>query len=176
MFLRNIYSYEGLEKGEIKDEESYKEILYWLALYSLFEAALQDGVICDEVRDFMLEDLNNNYETFGELREDIEHISVLKKPFGSKKKRCFQKRLSPFFILAWSDFVEQIKGKGLPLSKKFPENIKIIMENTHCIHHSHVSGEIKGYAHIFCNEKVRENYFKIPVIAHDLFRFHFFSC
>ena len=100
MFLRNIYSYEGLEKGEIKDEESYKEILYWLALYSLFEAALQDGVICDEVRDFMLEDLNNNYETFGELREDIEHISVLKKPFGSKKKRCFQKRLSPFFILA----------------------------------------------------------------------------
>ena len=100
MFLRNIYSYEGLEKGEIKDEESYKEILYWLALHSLFEAALQDGVICDEVRDFMLEDLNNNYETFGELREDIEHISVLKKPFGSKKKRCFQKRLSPFFILA----------------------------------------------------------------------------
>ena len=26
----------------------------------------------------------------------------------------------------------------------------------------------------FCNEKTRENYFKIPVITHNLFRFDFF--
>ena len=48
------------------------------------------------------------------------------------------------------------------------------MKNTHCIHHCHVTGEIKGYAHMFCNEKVREIYFRIPVIAHNLFRFDFF--
>ena len=48
------------------------------------------------------------------------------------------------------------------------------MENTHCIHHSHVTGEIQGYTHTFCNEKVRENYFRIPVIAHNLFLFDFF--
>ena len=36
------------------------------------------------------------------------------------------------------------------------------------------TGEIKGYVHSFCNEKVRENYFKIPVVAHNLFRFDFF--
>ena len=111
LFLRNIYSYEELEKREIKDEESYKEILYWLALYSLFEAALQDGVICDEVRDFMLEDLNNNYESFGELREGIEHISVLKKPFGSKKT-LFSEKIIALLYSSMIGFCRTDKVKG----------------------------------------------------------------
>ena len=42
------------------------------------------------------------------------------------------------------------------------------------VHHSHVRGKIIGYAHDFCNEKCRENYFTIPVIAHNQFRFDFF--
>ena len=64
--------------------------------------------------------------------------------------------------------------KGIPLSQKFIENVRAIMENTHCIHHLHVTGEIKGYVHSFWNKKVRENYFKIPLVAHNLFRFDFF--
>ena len=42
------------------------------------------------------------------------------------------------------------------------------------IYHSHITGEIYGYAHWYCNKKVRENYYKIPVVAHNLFRFDFF--
>ena len=45
--------------------------------------------------------------------------------------------------------------------------------NTH-IHHSHVTGGIIGYAHSFCNMKVRGNNRKITVVAHNLFRFDFF--
>ena len=45
--------------------------------------------------------------------------------------------------------------------------------NTH-IHHSHVNGEIIGYSHSYCNQKVTENKSKISVIAHNLFRFDFF--
>ena len=71
------------------------------------------------------------------------------------------------------NFCRTDKGKGIPISQRFIENIITIIENTHCIHHSHVTGEIKGYANSFCNEKARENYFKIPVIAHNLFRFDF---
>ena len=48
------------------------------------------------------------------------------------------------------------------------------MENTHCIYHSHVSGDIIGYSHTFCNKKVREHYYRIPVVAHNLFPFDFF--
>ena len=48
------------------------------------------------------------------------------------------------------------------------------MNNKNCVHHSHITGDIVGHAHTFCNEKVRENYYKIPVITHNLFRFDFF--
>lgn len=58
--------------------------------------------------------------------------------------------------------------------KKFVTNVSSILTNTHSIHHSHVTRDILGYAHTFCNEKVRENYYKIPFIAHNLFRFDFF--
>ena len=43
------------------------------------------------------------------------------------------------------------------------------------IHHSHVTGEIKGYSHHFCNKNVLEaENPKIPCIAHNLFSFDFF--
>ena len=48
------------------------------------------------------------------------------------------------------------------------------MENRTYIHHSHISGEIIGYAHSYCNSKVRKNQTKINVVAHNLFRFDFF--
>ena len=72
------------------------------------------------------------------------------------------------------NFCKTNKVKGISLSQKFIEYIRATMENTHCIHHWHVTGDIKGYVHSFCYKKVRENYFKIPVVAHNLFRFDFF--
>ena len=42
------------------------------------------------------------------------------------------------------------------------------------IHHSHVSGEIFGYAHDFCNQRLKECASPISVIAHNLFKFDFF--
>ena len=81
LLLRNNYSCEEMQSMGIFDGEDYKDILYRLVdLHSYFETALQDSVINDEISDFTLEDLNNSYETFEELRKDIEHISVPKKP------------------------------------------------------------------------------------------------
>lgn len=53
-------------------------------------------------------------------------------------------------------------------------NIIAVLRNQNCIHHCHINGEIVGNSHTFCNQKVRENYYKIPVVAHNLFRFDFF--
>ena len=39
------------------------------------------------------------------------------------------------------------------------------------LHHSHVTGEVIGYAHDFCNLKVRENKGVISCIAHNFFVF-----
>ena len=49
-----------------------------------------------------------------------------------------------------------------------------IVKNQRVIHHSHVTGKINGYAHNFCNLKSRENYYTIPVFAHNQFGFDLF--
>ena len=39
------------------------------------------------------------------------------------------------------------------------------------LHHSHVTGEVIGYAHDFCNLKVRENKNAISCMVHNFFGF-----
>ena len=41
--------------------------------------------ICNEVRNFLVKDLNDCYTTIKELRENIYYVSVPKKAFSSKK-------------------------------------------------------------------------------------------
>ena len=60
------------------------------------------------------------------------------------------------------------------MSKDFIENLKGIMNKKIHIHQSHINGEIMGYTHSYCNQKVRENKSKVSVIARNLFRFYFF--
>ena len=70
-------------------------------------------------------------------------------------------------------FIKTNKFKTeIPFSNKFLSNITSI-NNKIVVHHSHVSGEIIGYAHDFCSQKVKENYYTIPLFAHNLFRFDF---
>lgn len=42
------------------------------------------------------------------------------------------------------------------------------------LHHSQVTGEIKGLAHSFCNQNVGENKNYFSLFAHNLFGFDFF--
>lgn len=67
-------------------------------------------------------------------------------------------------------------NKDVPLSIKFLPNLKSILENKKyaVINHSHVTGKMLGFAHEFCNQKVKENYYTIPALAHSQFRLDFF--
>ena len=49
-----------------------------------------------------------------------------------------------------------------------------ILKNQIILYHSHVTSKIIGYAHDLCNQKCRENYYTIPVMAHNQFRFDLF--
>ena len=60
------------------------------------------------------------------------------------------------------------------MSDKFLQNLYHIHTNKPIVYHSHVTGKIIGFAHEYCNLQVRENYFTIPVIAHNQFKFDFF--
>ena len=68
LFLSNIYYFDELQQIEI--------LYRLLEFYPLFETVLDDGHVSDEVRNFLVEDLSDCYETFNELRNDIQHVSV----------------------------------------------------------------------------------------------------
>ena len=61
------------------------------------------------------------------------------------------------------------------VTKIFFNDVTNLMFGEIVIHPSHVSGERIGYAHDFCNRKMKENQKLILVFAHNLFSFGFFS-
>ena len=107
-----------------------------------------------------------------ELKDDIHHISFPKKKFCTEK--TFSEKLLAFLYSSMIKFCRTDKIQGIPLSKNFIDNLRDIMSNKTFIHHFHMTGEIIGYALSFCNAKVRENKYKIIVVAYNLFWFDFF--
>ena len=64
----------------------------------------------------MLEDLCDAYETFSELREDIEKIVVPKKHF-SHKSHNFSEKIIAFLYSNMIHFCRTTKVKGILISK-----------------------------------------------------------
>ena len=141
--------------------------------YPLFEKAIEDCDICNEVRSVLVEDLNDCYSTLNELREDIYHVSVPKKKCSSKNT-LFSEKLIALLYSTMVSFCRTDKVKGIALAKNFIENVRKTLNNTIQLHHFHGTGEIIGDSHSYCYHKVRQNYFKVLVVAHNLFRFDFF--
>ena len=56
----------------------------------------------------------------------------------------------------------------------FFESVHRIINVKIHLHHSHVTGKIIGYAHDFCNVKVRVNQNQFSCIAHNFFGFGMF--
>ena len=101
-------------------------------------------------------------------------IIVLPKKLFFENKFDFSDKITSFIYLKLIKFVRTNTVKGVSLSKTFIENLKGIIKNKVNVHHSHVTGEVIGYTHSYCNLKVRENKSKTTVVAHNLFRFDFF--
>ena len=125
----------------------------------------------DELKHFMMKDLENVLTALPELKEDTYHIAIPKRSFT---KIHFLDKIIAFLYSILVKFCKTNKTKGIPMPKNFIENLKGIMKNRTHVHHSHITDETIGYAHSYCNQKVREIYPKITVVAHNLFRFDFF--
>ena len=88
---------------------------------------------------------------------------------------CSKKKVIGYLYRHSINFLPNDKiNPDFPKSDKFLQNLIHIHTNKPIIHHSHVTGNITGFAHEYCNSQVRENYFNIPVIAHNQYRFDFF--
>ena len=119
----------------------------------------------------MEEDLNGMCTHIEEVKEYIANISVKKKP---AKKVDYTEKILTFTYSELIKFESVCKNKGTPMSRNFIDK-KCIINNKIHIHHSDICNEVIGYARSFCSERVRENKTKTTAVAHNLFRFDFFS-
>ena len=60
------------------------------------------------------------------------------------------------------------------VTKKNFKSARNLLYGSDVIYHSHVTGYVTGYAHDFCNKKMKENKNLVPVFEHNLFSFDFF--
>ena len=82
LFLRNIFTLNELKEMKIDNIEEYYQIIDRLVeLFPEVENALDTGNMSKEFKNFLLEDLDDQYPTLREMRDDIHHIVLPKKPF-----------------------------------------------------------------------------------------------
>ena len=140
--------------------------------FEYFEQKLNK--ILDQLDSFWASvEVENRSDNF-EIDETVKKIKKIKTSKENDGKATKEKTIA--FLYGHSIcFIPTDKVKGeFPISSKFLSNMIGIVKNQRVIHHSHVTGKINGYAHNFCNLKSKENYYAIPVFAHNQFRFDLF--
>ena len=106
---------------------------------------------------------------FSELKDRISDVTIKSK--RTTKILKFTLRLYAFVYQRIMKFPQnKFEFETVAANDLFENVHKIINVKVH-LHHSHVTGEVIGYAHDFCNLKVRENKGVISCIAHNFFGF-----
>ena len=141
-----------------------------IGLLSMFNNYNRNDEINVETSEFIEESFAN--DTIDELKNRVMQTEIknaLKTSFGRVPK--FNLKIYAF-VYDWliyfpkSDIQHESFTTG-----SFSVNAHHLIKMKVHLHHSHIMGKIIGYAHDFCNARVRENNMKIPVIAHNLFGF-----
>ena len=116
-----------------------------------------------------------DYNDVSEVCEAIDEFKIVEKygDYGRKKNDRFNKIVG-FSNTNIINFKKTSNLKGAIFSVKCLSNVDCLVHAENVTHHSHITGDINGYAHSFCNLKVRENNNQISVIAHNVFGFDFF--
>ena len=159
LFLENIYSEKDMQKMGIDNFKIYSNKL---------------EKFLDQFEEFC-ESLENPND---DEREEVEAIisNIKKIKISAKQDEKISREKAIIFLYQHSiHFLKNEKiNVDIPISNKFLSNMIAIYKNKKTIHHLHITGEIIGYVHDFCNQKVKENYYTILVFAHNQFRFDFF--
>ena len=110
------------------------------------------------------------YDVAGLIEEEIKKFEV--KHNRTMKIPKFTLQLYSFLYDCLMDF-PKVKFDEIKTitTKGFMINLHRIINYKVHIHHSHITGEIIGHAHDFCNWKMRENKLFIPLIGHNFLGF-----
>ena len=178
MFLRNIFSKEQLSKSlSISTFESFhKHFIEFLEIVIFLEEGINSLLRISDCSYpnliVFIEKHFGDFSTFDKIKKEIDNVEV---------KGYTKSKIPKFKLQLYASVYDKIMR--FPFSKFECDTVtttnfflsvhRIINVKVH-LHHSHVTGQIKGYAHDFCNWSVKENYDVIPCIAHNFFKFDMF--
>ena len=178
MFLRNIFSKEELVKSSsINTFESFHmhfikflEIVVFLEEEINSSRQFSDCSYPNLIR--FIQKYFSEFDSFEEIKQEIESIQI--KGYVNSKIPKFNLQLYAFVYDKVMTFpFSKFECETVTTANFFISIHRIINGKIH-LHHSHVTGEVKGYAHDFCNWIVRENKDVVPCIAHNFFKFDMF--
>ena len=176
-FIRHIFDYDELKMSKSiqtleKYYETYRNTLQIVALLNTnYSKDSDNGDISDDcVAEFINE---MNFDSSADLYLEVENTEI-KNMRWEDRKEAKPNKLITFVYYSLMDFPQNKFEIKTVMKKGFFKGVRNLLYGSHVIHHFHVTGEIVGYAHNFCNKKVRENQNLIPAFAHNLFSFDFF--
>ena len=176
-FIKNIFDEEELKLSKsIRNLETYwQKMKLYIHLIKVAEIELKSANIFSDIEDELLQkfiDYCDAYEyDVGELVEeeikkfDVKHNKTIKMPKFTLQLYSFSYDSLMHFPEVKFDEIKTVTTKDFMIFL-----YRIINYKVH-IHHSHVTGEIIGYAHDFCNWKIRENKNVILLIGHNFLGF-----
>ena len=178
-FIRNIFDEKELKKSRnICTLEAYQAAMeLYIHLLRVVESEIKVVDSCEmifdnKLREFLMENAPAYEYDLPGLLSDIKSVEIRN---NNSKIPKFTLRMYAYFYDMLIDFPtcksEQLKTittKGMFTKFYWAINSKVYL------HHSHVTGEIIGHAHNFCNWSVRENKCEIPLIGHNFVGFDVF--
>ena len=178
-FIRNIFDEKDLK--QCKNISTLKNYHEAMTLYCNIIKNAEQEIKCvshyeqiydDRLRDFLKENAPAYEDDIERLVEDIKEVKVSN---TKSKIPKFTMQVYYYFYDMLTDFPPcKFEDLKTVTTKSFLINFyKVLNAKVH-IHHSHVTGEIFGYSHDFCNWKVRENKTVVPLIGHNFLGFDIF--
>ena len=176
-FIKNIYTYEQIKDSHHLEtlEKCYKIYQKFVAisirLLSMFNNYHKNDEINTEVSTFVEE--NYADDSIDELKNRIMQTEIknaLKSSYGKVPK--FNLKIDAFVYNLLVHFpVTDMQYETFTADSFFINVHRLIKMKVH-LHHSHIASKTLRYTHDFCNLRVKENIFQIPVIAHNLSGFN----
>ena len=175
-FLRNIYTVEQLQQSEhIKTLKNYyyifeKYIQICIGLLALLNSCNRNHFLNDSSEDFVEEKFQE-----GDVREIKNTINKTEIKNVIRKSGNINKFNLKVYAYIYNELLffplSDIDYETITTNKLFWHTHQLIKGKAH-LHHSHITSEIIGYSHDFCNTRVTEkNDADILFIAHNFFGF-----
>ena len=179
-FLRNIYTEKQISDSEhIKDLESYYEIFeQYIEICVSLLALLNNMHRCNFINVATEEFVEDIFA--GEEINDIKNVinkTEIKNLLSNAYKNVpkFNLKVSAYVYDELICFPRSDIDYKTITTNKFFANIHRLIRGKFHLHHSHITGEIFGYAHDFCKTMLaKRETCEIPFIEHNFFGFDLF--